>query len=44
MSSHLRFIDRDGKRLLFNELLTAHWMIVQWDWRREPFRPELHGL
>lgn len=23
---------------------TAHWMLVQWDWRREPFRQELHPL
>lgn len=33
----------NGKRLIFTELLTSHWMLVQWDWRREPFRPALHG-
>lgn len=22
--------------------ITAHWMLTQWDWRRERFRHELH--
>lgn len=32
----------DGQRKLLHA--TAYWMLGQWNWRREPFRPELHGL
>jgi hypothetical protein len=30
----------DGQRKLLHA--TAHWLLTQWDWRRERFRPELH--
>lgn len=36
----LRF--SDGVPLLQD--VTAFWLLWQWDWRREAFRPELHGL